>query len=217
MFKIESDIKISSKRKRNKIIPPPFDNKGLPITRKEAEEKGFNLYITGFPCKRGHISERYTKGGACAECVAFTRSNHPDKRRRSAANIVHAKQAEIAGKTTFIPDKPCKHGHMLRFTISNNCVECDEITRKKHKISQKYCRIKKVYKLQKEEYLKLVSDQNSSCKICGKYVENHFRLHIDHCHDTNKVRALLCGTCNQGIGLLKHSADLLLKAAEYCT
>ena len=38
---------------------------------------------------------------------------------------------------------------------------------------------------------------------------------IDHNHDTEKVRGLLCQKCNQGLGLFKDSAKILRKAAKY--
>ena len=40
-------------------------------------------------------------------------------------------------------------------------------------------------------------------------------LVIDHNHKTGKVRGLLCGSCNTGIGLLKDSPDVLDAAIEY--
>lgn len=51
----------------------------------------------------------------------------------------------------------------------------------------------------------------SGCLICGSVD----RLHIDHCHTTGKVRGLLCGTCNAGLGMFKDSPLLLKRAAEY--
>jgi len=38
-------------------------------TRKEAKEVGDARYFTGRPCSRGHLSDRYTKAGACYECM----------------------------------------------------------------------------------------------------------------------------------------------------
>ncbi len=37
-------------------------------TRKEAIENGDVKYFTGKPCKRGHVSERYTSTYQCCEC-----------------------------------------------------------------------------------------------------------------------------------------------------
>jgi len=40
-------------------------------------------------------------------------------------------------------------------------------------------------------------------------------LSVDHNHDTGDVRALLCQTCNTGIGNLKDNPELMRRAAEY--
>ena len=39
---------------------------------------------------------------------------------------------------------------------------------------------------------------------------------IEHARLISKVRSLLCSKCNQGIGLLSNSPELLRKAAAYC-
>lgn len=39
------------------------------ITRKQAVKEGKPKYYTGFPCKHGHISERYTSTYVCQECM----------------------------------------------------------------------------------------------------------------------------------------------------
>jgi hypothetical protein len=38
------------------------------ISKAEAVDKNLNRFFTGKPCKRGHISSRYVKGGHCIEC-----------------------------------------------------------------------------------------------------------------------------------------------------
>ena len=51
------------------------------------------------------------------------------------------------------------------------------------------------------------------CHICCSPVERD--CHIDHCHDTGKVRGLLCATCNKGLGLFKDSVPNLKAAINY--
>lgn len=174
------------------------------------------IYFQGKSCKRNHNSLRYTKGGQCIECMELAKGKAINPRQRSNINHLNSLKAANEGKTTYIPEKACKHGHLLRFVNSNNCVECDILQREKHKLTQKFLRIKKEYNLSKEEYLNLVKSQNSSCKLCDNFIEDHFKLHIDHCHNTKIVRGLLCNKCNQAIGLFNDNSELMRKAALYC-
>lgn len=56
--------------------------------------------------------------------------------------------------------------------------------------------------------------QGCRCAICGS-PRGARSLHVDHDHTTGKVRALLCGNCNKGIGNFQEDPDLLLAAAMY--
>lgn len=38
-------------------------------TRADAHQWGFPKFFTGIPCRKGHISERYTTNGACTQCA----------------------------------------------------------------------------------------------------------------------------------------------------
>lgn len=74
-----------------------------------------------------------------------------------------------------------------------------------------------------EHYYKMIEEQENKCAICGKHETKKSTkspseispLAIDHCHKTNKVRALLCRTCNLGIGAFNDNHELMLKAIEY--
>ena len=78
--------------------------------------------------------------------------------------------------------------------------------------------IKRLYGLTKTQYYSLLDSQNNSCAICKVSFDESSkkkRPHIDHSHTTGKVRGILCGPCNMGIGQLKDSADLLESALNY--
>lgn len=67
--------------------------------------------------------------------------------------------------------------------------------------------LKKKYGITFEEYDKINKKQKGLCAICGlpEKSRNRYgkkRLAVDHNHQTNKVRGLLCRNCNLGIGLL---------------
>lgn len=200
-----------------KVVLPKIHDKRLKPNSliKIAAANGL-VHFQGKSCIRGYSGLRYTKGGQCVECIGLARGNPINPKSRSRANHENSLIAAINGNTTYIPHTPCKHGHLLRFVNSNNCVECDKLTVEKYKIDRQFARINKLYGLSKEVYLSLVYLQDSSCALCMRHEANHFKLHVDHCHETNKIRGLLCGKCNQGIGLLNHNSELLRKAAIYC-
>jgi hypothetical protein len=76
---------------------------------------------------------------------------------------------------------------------------------------------KQKYGISDDDYYRMLDEQWHCCKICGTphREEAHGVLVVDHCHNTGKVRGLLCVTCNTGIGQLKDSLELVLKAADY--
>lgn len=180
----------------------------------EASSIGARHY-QGNPCVRGHSGLRYTKGRSCVECVQEARGNSRGVRKRAAGSLLVALAAMSEGATTYVSKRPCKAGHTIRFVASNNCVECDRLTAERHKIARKINRIQREYRLPKADYLAMVKAQGSQCKICARAEEDHFKLHVDHCHATGKVRGLLCGPCNQGLGMFRSNGALMRVAAAY--
>lgn len=85
--------------------------------------------------------------------------------------------------------------------------------------------ISPLYNLSRKQYNEMVEKQNNLCAICGnpeKYRVNGIikRLAVDHCHKAeqegkSKVRSLLCGSCNVGLGSFADSSSLLRNAAAY--
>lgn len=63
------------------------------------------------------------------------------------------------------------------------------------------------------EYDELLATQNGGCAICGDKPDPV--LHVDHCHDTGRVRGLLCKRCNPMIGLAREDPKILHSAADY--
>lgn len=64
------------------------------------------------------------------------------------------------------------------------------------------------------------NDEGVTCKICGiepwKMKSGRPSLVIDHNHKTGKIRGMLCGSCNVGIGYIeKRGSDWLQRALHY--
>lgn len=97
-----------------------------------------------------------------------------------------------------------------------------DIARRGSEKVRQYNRMKQLerYGLTVERHDEMLAEQNGLCAICGKPpnpngVRAASRLHADHDHMTGKVRALLCNSCNNGIGRFKDDPALLRAAAEY--
>ena len=116
-----------------------------------------------------------------------------------------------------------KHKDGLRY----RCKECEAIDRlEKRKINletnylglrlkERSSNLKRIFGLSIEEYDKKARIQNNVCAICSKVCKTGKRLAVDHDHLTGKIRELLCGNCNGGLGKFQDSPQLLEKAAEY--
>lgn len=66
-----------------------------------------------------------------------------------------------------------------------------------------------------EEYLIMLEKQDNKCYICRtESCTTGNRFAIDHCHETNKVRGLLCVSCNVKLGWLEHNKE---RINEYLT
>jgi len=76
-------------------------------------------------------------------------------------------------------------------------------------------RVRAMYGIEPEEYLQMHKNQQGRCVICGEEPTTKRGLHLDHCHETGKVRGLLCHGCNTGIGSFGDDPELLKKALDY--
>jgi len=70
------------------------------------------------------------------------------------------------------------------------------------------------YGITLQEYNAMVARQDGVCALCRRQpVEKS--LCVDHCHDTQMLRLLLCDGCNTGLGKFGHNPDLLRAGADY--
>lgn len=73
------------------------------------------------------------------------------------------------------------------------------------------------YGLTVEDYEAMLAAQGGRCAICREAPDSRRRhdLAVDHCHETELVRGLLCHRCNVGLGHFNDRPNLLRAAAEY--
>lgn len=85
----------------------------------------------------------------------------------------------------------------------------------KGKVTSRRWRLKTDFNLSLEEFDERLKSQDYSCKICSRTNFTGYNWHVDHCHDTNQVRGILCSKCNQALGLFDDSINSLERAKEY--
>lgn len=80
----------------------------------------------------------------------------------------------------------------------------------------------KMYGLDQASYAAMLEAQGGVCAICQqpeRVIDSRTgeprRLSVDHCHTTGKVRGLLCGHCNRGIGQFADDYERAFRAAAY--
>ena len=81
--------------------------------------------------------------------------------------------------------------------------------------------LKKDFGLTLEQFNSMLESQNFKCKICKKEetakttIGETKTLAVDHCHQSGKIRGLLCSKCNRGLGFFQDSQENLLEAIKY--
>lgn len=87
----------------------------------------------------------------------------------------------------------------------------------KSQMSRKNSMLRLRYGITLDQFNQMLIAQNNKCAICQILIDEtpKKQLCVDHCHTTEKIRGLLCGNCNAGIGSLKDSIQLLESAISY--
>jgi Recombination endonuclease VII len=107
------------------------------------------------------------------------------------------------------------------------CKDCDKLFAKTWhrcpagRISRRWALLLHRHGITKLQYEAMLAAQDSVCAICRQPETRKDRsghllsLAVDHCHQTGKIRMLLCRACNQGIGFFKDDPALLRAALDY--
>jgi hypothetical protein len=87
--------------------------------------------------------------------------------------------------------------------------------KKRLKVYRRIANLKR-YGMTIESYDLLLKKQGYKCAICKTpEPKGNGRFHVDHSHQSNKVRGLLCLHCNTLLGYAKDDETVLIAAALY--
>lgn len=117
-----------------------------------------------------------------------------------------------------------RRGNSKRTTVGKPCCTCGKIRTVEDGSHNGYCkdclrwwRIKREFGLTKAQYEQMLQAQGNGCAICGRAPEGSYpgMLHVDHCHETGRVRGLLCQVCNLTLGKFRDDPALFRRIADY--
>lgn len=169
------------------------------ICSKCKEEKSLSAYHKDSYAKDG-------KSPCCKNCHSLRKYGRPHNEIRSKYKSIEFEDGtKLCTKCNLAKPKDDFY-----FVTHKNCYKsyC--------KICENNVRFKRIYNLSDKEFDDvMLRKENNKCEICGNENANGKQLHLDHNHDTGKVRGVLCTNCNLSIGLLKEDIDKLEKIIYY--
>lgn len=121
-------------------------------------------------------------------------------------------------------EKPLSFFHKndrMRDGHLNQCSKCRRFRcEPQNKEKKREGQLKHKYGITTQQYQGMFLAQKGVCAICRKPETSKFRgsvreLSIDHCHETKRVRGLLCARCNSAIGLFDEMPGKMQKALTY--
>lgn len=158
------------------------------------------------------IGSKYGYNSWCKACEAeygrrWNKDNAEkvklDQRRRYADNPEKVREANIAWRQNN-PDKVAEYRRAWHERNLDHSVSCSRNSRLKSK-----------YGVDLIWYESKLHEQEYVCALCSMVNESGRRLAVDHDHNTNLVRGLLCMKCNFALERLDNVEDWTIKAVAY--
>ncbi|KMS70823.1 endonuclease VII [Streptomyces viridochromogenes] len=169
-------------------------------------------------CKRSLSLSAFAKNGDrpdglqvwCRECVAEYGATRYRPRREAMGKQVREKVDAPAGhKLCRTCGEVKSHSEWHRNGtapdgLSTRCKACRAVRGRQDHLWRKYG----ITEAERDE---LVASQGGVCCICLAALPEH----VDHCHETGRVRGVLCFSCNAALGQFKDRPDVIRRAAAY--
>ncbi|APU39564.1 recombination endonuclease VII [Streptomyces sp. TN58] len=142
----------------------------------------------------------------CRECQA----EHYKARQEAAGRTVRVKIPVPSGHKR-CPDcgeiKPHSEWELNRTSSDGWASYCKECRAQRNRASY----FKRKYGITEAERDQMIAAQGGACVICQLGPAEH----VDHDHQTGKVRGVLCFSCNAALGQFKDRPDVMRRAAAY--
>lgn len=172
---------------------------------------------------RGWCSKHYTRWRRHGDPLSITRN--PPSTANALAKVCprcgNAKSIEAFGRRPNGNPKGycrvCESQYQTDYAGTVNGRERQRQARAKWNGSNHAYFLMYRYGLTLERYIEMLDLQGGHCAICGATEPggNSSVWHVDHCHSSGRVRGLLCGACNRGLGQFRDDPDRLRSAVDY--
>jgi Recombination endonuclease VII len=177
------------------------------------------IYRENYRNTRKQEREGTLKEKICSLCKRLLPIEEFDWRKDNSSRLVKCKECyDPNGKKTCVSCGVRKDKTEFyitgKGTPTSYCHPCQTLALREW-------RYKKHYDLTISDYYLLFESQGWKCDICGKdgsdmaYTTSAGDFKVDHNHETNRVRGILCDRCNRGLGYFKDNPDWLRRAADY--
>lgn len=108
--------------------------------------------------------------------------------------ICHSTKEKERWRST--PEKRAKKAESTRRWLEANRERQRYLARRSH--------LRRKYGLTPEEFEALLNEQDNRCALCqGEDPRSQTGWHLDHDHETGRIRGILCQPCNHLIGLIE--------------
>lgn len=123
---------------------------------------------------------------------------------------------EMLRKANLLCVNGCNRYKQGNFEVCNACYLRERRNTPEGKRKYKDSWLQKLYGITIEDFEDMLIAQEYKCGICDSEISLFGnKTNVDHCHATDRVRGLLCSSCNTLIALAKDSEKILLNAISY--
>ncbi|MCY0952407.1 endonuclease VII domain-containing protein [Streptomyces sp. H27-S2] len=168
---------------------------------------GRDVPLSGFAADRNRGDGLQPR---CRGCVAAYGAEHYRRRQAARGKAVEEKvDVPVGHKSCRQCGEVKSHGDWHKNAtasdgLSTRCKAC-------RAVQGRASHLKRSYGITEAQRDEMIASQDGLCVICRLGPAEH----VDHDHQTGRVRGVLCFSCNAALGQFKDRPDVIRRAAAY--